>query len=68
VPATIIIRSLRTPLRSAPQRQRLLFTVVVLYGTNKLFDVAMLPGVRHPAILGFRTDEIHQIIAIDERR
>lgn len=33
---------------------------------RELYDVGVLPGVRRPAALGFRTDEIKRVIAIDE--
>lgn len=33
---------------------------------RELFDVAVLPGVRHPAAIGFMGDEINRVIAIDE--
>jgi len=33
---------------------------------RELFDVAVLPGVRNPAAIGFRTDEIMRVISIDE--
>ena len=33
---------------------------------RELFDVVVLPGVRHPAAIGFKTDEITRVIAIDE--
>lgn len=32
---------------------------------SELFDVAPLPGVRRPAMIGFRSDEIRRVIAID---
>ncbi len=33
---------------------------------RELFDVAALPGVRNPAAIGFRTDEVQRVISIDE--
>jgi uncharacterized protein (TIGR03032 family) len=33
---------------------------------RELFDVAILPGVRNPALVGFKTDEIRRVISIDE--
>ena len=33
---------------------------------RELFDVAVLPGVRNPAAIGFITDEIRRVISIDE--
>ncbi len=33
---------------------------------RELFDVAVLPGVRNPALIGFLTNEIQQVISIDE--
>ena len=33
---------------------------------RELFDVAVLPGVRNPALVGFKTDEIRRVISIDE--
>ena len=33
---------------------------------RELFDVVVLPGVRNPAAIGFKTDEITRVIAIDE--
>jgi len=32
---------------------------------RELYDVAFLPGVRSPAAIGFKTDEIQRIISID---
>jgi uncharacterized protein (TIGR03032 family) len=34
---------------------------------RELFDVAVLPGIRNPAALGFKTDELARVISIDER-
>ncbi len=34
---------------------------------RELFGVAALPGVKNPAIIGFKTDEIRRIVSIDER-
>jgi len=34
---------------------------------RELFDVAVLPGVRRPALIGFRGSEIQRIISIDNR-
>jgi hypothetical protein len=31
---------------------------------RELYDVAMLPDVRRPMVLGFKTDEIQRIIAV----
>ena len=33
---------------------------------RELYDVAVLPGVRNPSALGFKTDEITRVIGIDE--
>lgn len=33
---------------------------------RELYDVAVLPGVSRPMALGFKTDEIHRIIAVGE--
>ena len=33
---------------------------------DELYDVAVLPGVRNPAAIGFVTDEIQRVISIDE--
>jgi uncharacterized protein (TIGR03032 family) len=33
---------------------------------RELFDVAVLPGVRNPAAIGFVSDEIQRVISIDE--
>ena len=33
---------------------------------RELFDVAVLPGVRNPAAIGFMTDEIRRVISIDD--
>ena len=33
---------------------------------RELFDVAVLPGIRNPAAIGFVTDEVRRVIAIDE--
>jgi uncharacterized protein (TIGR03032 family) len=32
---------------------------------RELYDVAFLPGVRRPAAIGFKTDEVKQLISID---
>jgi len=33
---------------------------------RELFDVAVLPGIRNPAAIGFMTDEIQRVISIDD--
>jgi uncharacterized protein (TIGR03032 family) len=33
---------------------------------RELFDVAVVPGVRNPAAIGFVTDEIQRVISVDE--
>jgi uncharacterized protein (TIGR03032 family) len=33
---------------------------------RELFDVAVLPGIRNPAAIGFKTDEIQRVISIDD--
>ena len=33
---------------------------------RELYDVAVLPGVRNPAAIGFVTDEVQRVISIDE--
>lgn len=33
---------------------------------SELFDVAILPGIRNPAAIGFKTDELARMISIDE--
>jgi uncharacterized protein (TIGR03032 family) len=32
---------------------------------RELYDVAVLPGVRNPAVIGFKTDEIRRLISIE---
>ncbi len=34
---------------------------------QELYDVAFIPGVRNPSLLGFKTDEIHRVITIDDQ-
>jgi uncharacterized protein (TIGR03032 family) len=34
---------------------------------QELYDVAVLPGVRNPALIGFMTDEVQRMISIDDR-
>jgi hypothetical protein len=33
---------------------------------RELFDVAVLPGVKNPSIIGFKTDEVKHTISMDE--
>jgi hypothetical protein len=33
---------------------------------TELYDVQLLPGVRRPMALGFKTDEIRRIIAVEQ--
>src|SRR6516164_5909875 len=33
---------------------------------RKLYDVVVLPGVRRPMALGFKSDEIQRLIAVDD--
>jgi len=33
---------------------------------RELYDVAVLPGIRRPSAIGFKTDEVNRIISIDE--
>ncbi|MBU2583134.1 MAG: TIGR03032 family protein [Alphaproteobacteria bacterium] len=33
---------------------------------RELYDVAVLPGIRRPSVIGFKTDEIARLISIDE--
>jgi uncharacterized protein (TIGR03032 family) len=33
---------------------------------RELYDVVVLPGVRQPMALGFKTDEIQRMIAVDD--
>ncbi len=33
---------------------------------RELYDVAWLPGIRRPSIIGFRTDEVKHVISIEE--
>jgi uncharacterized protein (TIGR03032 family) len=33
---------------------------------RELYDVALLPGVRCPSLVGFKTDEVRRVISIDE--
>jgi uncharacterized protein (TIGR03032 family) len=33
---------------------------------RELYDVAFLPGVRRPSLIGFKTDEVNRIISIEE--
>ncbi len=35
---------------------------------RELFDVAVVPGVRNPAAIGVRTDEIQRVISIEEEQ
>lgn len=35
---------------------------------RELYDIALLPGIRRPSALGFKTDEITRVISIDEDR
>lgn len=40
---------------------------VLLEGAvRELYDVAFLPGIRQPSAIGFKTDEITRLIAVDE--
>ena len=32
---------------------------------RELYDVAALPGVRRPSLIGFKTDEVKRIISIE---
>jgi hypothetical protein len=32
---------------------------------RELYDVQILPGVRHPMALGFQTDEIAQLLTLE---
>jgi uncharacterized protein (TIGR03032 family) len=34
---------------------------------RELYDVAALPGVRRPAAIGFKTDEVRRVISIEEQ-
>lgn len=34
---------------------------------SELYDVAVLPGVRRPAALGFKTDEVRRVLAVGEQ-
>ena len=33
---------------------------------RELFDVAVLPGIRNPAVIGFKTDEVQRSISMEE--
>lgn len=33
---------------------------------RELFDVAVLPGIRNPALIGFKGDEINRVVSIEE--
>lgn len=33
---------------------------------HELYDVAVLPNVTRPSLIGFKTDEVHHVISIDE--
>lgn len=33
---------------------------------RELYDVAVLPGIRCPSLVGFKTDEVRRVISIDE--
>lgn len=33
---------------------------------GELYDVAVLPGIRRPAALGFKSDEIRRVISVDK--
>ena len=33
---------------------------------RELYDVAVLPGIRRPAAIGFKTDEVKRVISIEE--
>ena len=33
---------------------------------RELYDVAVLPGVRRPSLIGFRTDEVRYVLSIDQ--
>ena len=33
---------------------------------QELYDVAVLPGVRRPMALGFKTDEIRRVLTIED--
>jgi hypothetical protein len=33
---------------------------------RELYDVVVLPGVRRPMALGFKSDEIQRLIAVDD--
>jgi uncharacterized protein (TIGR03032 family) len=33
---------------------------------RELYDLALLPGIRNPAAIGFRTDEIQRVISIED--
>jgi hypothetical protein len=35
---------------------------------RELYDVAFIPGIRNPSAIVFKSDEIQQVIAIDENR
>jgi hypothetical protein len=32
---------------------------------RELYDVALIPGIRNPSAIGFKTDEISRIITVD---
>ncbi|WP_246623794.1 TIGR03032 family protein [Sphingomonas colocasiae] len=33
---------------------------------RELYDVAALPGIRNPAVIGFRTEEVRKVISVEE--
>ena len=33
---------------------------------REMFDVAVMPGVVNPAMIGFKTDEVLRVISIDD--
>ena len=33
---------------------------------RELYDVAFIPGVRRPSVIGFKTDEVKRVISIDD--
>ena len=33
---------------------------------RELYDVAVLPAVRRPSLIGFKTDEVRYVLSIDE--
>jgi len=33
---------------------------------RELYDVAVLPGVTRPSLIGFKSDEVRRVVSIDD--